>query len=106
LTTFVEVPLPAGGSLIVESSSAPETGVVRAGRARDVAAMAAETFESAIDRLKSAADAVVSKMDTLAKRPNEVTVQFAVKLGTEIGVVIANTSAEANLTLQVKWTRD
>ncbi|MEU0947240.1 CU044_2847 family protein [Streptomyces canus] len=102
MTAFVEVPLPDGGSLIVEQSG-DDVGVVRAGRMRDVAEMATESFESALERLRTAADAVHSRMQSLSAKPSEITVEFAVKLGTSVGVVIANTNAEANLTLTLRW---
>ncbi|MFI0479568.1 CU044_2847 family protein [Actinomadura sp. 9N215] len=102
MATYVEVPLPEGGSLIVEQGE-EEGGIVRAGRVRDVADMATETFEAAMDRLRTAAEAVNTKMRSLQQPPADITVQFSVKLGTAVGVVIANTSAEANLTVTLRW---
>jgi hypothetical protein len=100
---YVEIPLADGESLIVESSEV-RAGTVQAGRLRDVAGAATETFESAMTRLRSAADSVVRRMRDMAHPPDEVTVEFAVKLATQAGVVIANTSAEANLSVTLKWT--
>lgn len=105
MVTFVEVPLPDGGSLIVEQR-ADEDGVVRAGRVRDVAAMATETLESALDRLRGAAEAINAKMQDLSIAPSEITVEFSIKLGTAVGVVIANSSVEANLTVTLHWARE
>jgi hypothetical protein len=100
---FVEVPLPHGLGLIVESDDVT-SGTVLAGRLHDLAESATETFESAMNRLGVAAGAVISRMHEMAQQPDEVTVQFAVKLATQAGVVIANTSAEANLSVTLKWT--
>ncbi|MFD9949571.1 CU044_2847 family protein [Nonomuraea sp. NPDC059023] len=100
---YVEIPLADGESLIVESVEV-RAGTVQAGRLRDVAGTATETFESAMTRLRSAADSVVRRMSDMARPPDEVTVGFAVKLATQAGVVIANTSAEANLSVTLKWT--
>lgn len=101
MTGFVEVPLPDGGSLIVERVN--DEDIVRAGRIRDVTGMAAETFESALGRLRSAAEMVRSSLQETALPPSEVTVEFAVKLGTAMGVVVANTTAEANLRVAMRW---
>jgi Trypsin-co-occurring domain 1 len=104
VTTYVEVPLPDGGSLIVEQSGDGE-GIVRAGRVRDVATMATETLESALDRLRGAAEAINAKMQDLSMAPSDITVEFGVKLGTAVGVVIANSNVEANLTVTLHWAR-
>jgi hypothetical protein len=100
---FVEVPLPDGTSLVVETVDI-RPGTVPAGRLHDLADSAAETFDSAMRRLRSAAGSVVWRMREMAQPPDEVTVTFAVRLATQAGVVIANTSAEANLSVTLKWT--
>lgn len=106
MASFVEVPLPDGGSLIVEASGELDDGVVRAGRAQRIADAASESFESALDRVRLAAAAVRDKLSDPGVSPGEVTVEFAIKLGTAAGVVVANASAEANLKVMLRWTKD
>ncbi|WP_204042975.1 CU044_2847 family protein [Acrocarpospora phusangensis] len=104
---FVEVPLPDGTVLIVEAADQPRVGgVVAAGRLHDVASAATESFEMAVTRLQSAAGAIVGRMSGMVQPPSEVTVEFGVKLATAAGVVIASTSAEANLKVVLRWTND
>jgi Trypsin-co-occurring domain 1 len=101
---FVEVPLPDGGSLIVEQVGSGQ--VVRAGgRVERVADAVGESFESAVDRVKRAAQVVHDRMQEAASPPDEVTVEFALKLAAELGVVVASSSVEANLKLVVRWTK-
>jgi hypothetical protein len=100
---FIEVPVVGASALVVEAEeSAP--GVVPAGRLHDVTGAATETFDRAMIRLRGAAANAVQHMRQMVDPPDEVTVQFAVKLATQAGVVIANTSAEANLSVTLKWT--
>jgi hypothetical protein len=99
---FVEVPLPDGLGLVVETVDI-RPGTVPAGRLHDLADSAAESFDSAMNRVRNAAGTVVQRMNAMAQPPDEVTVEFAVKLATQAGVVIANTSAEANLTVRLSW---
>jgi hypothetical protein len=106
VTKFVEVPLPGGGSLIVEATEDLDDAVVRAGRAQQVVDAASESFESALDRVRLAATVVHDKLNDLEVAPNEVTVEFAIKLGTAAGVVVASASAEANLKVLMRWTRE
>jgi Trypsin-co-occurring domain 1 len=98
---FVEVPLPGGGSLIVEQGE--DEHVVRAGRAQQIAQTAGESFESALDRVKRAAMVVHDKLQGTPTPPDEVVVEFSIKLAAEVGVVVASSSAEANLKLVMRW---
>lgn len=100
METFFEVPLPNGGSLIVEGS---EEIVVQAGRGRRVGDLVEESFVSAIDRVTRAAHVVRERVLAMETAPDEITVEFAIKLATEIGVVVANSTAEANLRLVMRW---
>ncbi|MGH3899334.1 MAG: CU044_2847 family protein [Pseudonocardiaceae bacterium] len=102
MNEFVEVPLPDGLSLVVETVEI-RPGTVPAGRLHDLAESATETFDSAMNRLRAAGGTIVRRMRDMEQPPDEVTVQFAVKLATQAGVVIANTSAEANLSVTLKW---
>ena len=106
MASFVEVPLPEGGSLIVEASGELDDAVVRAGRVQQIADAASESFESALDRVRLAAAAVRSKLSDLEVPPSEVTVEFSIKLGTAAGVVVASASTEANLKVLLRWTKE
>ena len=39
----------------------------------------------------------------MSERPSEVAVEFSVQLAAEAGVVIASTSATANMKVTLKW---
>ena len=61
------------------------------------------------DGMKLAHDCAVSVVHTIRQmpdnvRPNEFEVQFAVKLNSEVGAVIAKMSTEAQLQISMKWT--
>jgi NTP-dependent ternary system trypsin peptidase co-occuring protein len=103
---FVEVPLPDGQSLVVEAAEEPSDEVIRAGHVRELTADIAESFEAALDRVRHAACVVVQRMRSMESRPDEVSVEFAIKLGAEAGVVIARSAIEANLTVRIQWNRD
>jgi hypothetical protein len=100
---FVEVQLPDGASLVVEAAEEPSDDVVRAGYAHEVAADVAESFEAAMERVRHAASVVFERMRSIDHRPDEMSVEFAIKLGAQAGVVIAKTAVEANLTVRLHW---
>jgi hypothetical protein len=106
LARFVEVPIRDGRSLIVEVAEEPSDEVVRAGVARELTANLAESFEAALERVRSASAVIIERMRSIEQLPDEVGVEFAIKLGAEAGVVIAKSAVEANLTVRVKWSRD
>ncbi len=64
-----------------------------------------ETFEGALDKVRDAAEAMVSRLCSLTKPPDEMEVEFGVKLSAEAGAVIAKAATEANFTISLKWTK-
>jgi len=64
-----------------------------------------ETFETALDRVRYAAETMLDRLTSLTKPPDEVTVEFGVKLNAETGAVIAKAATEANFTITLKWNR-
>jgi hypothetical protein len=52
-----------------------------------------------------ARSAVVTKLRGLADQPDEMVVEFGIKLGAKAGVVIASADTEANFTVSLTWRR-
>lgn len=102
MDSFVEVALPGGGSLIVEHVD--DEAVVEASRGRRVADFLEESFESALDRVARAAETARERALALGTPPDEITVEFAINLAAAIGVVVANSTAEANMKLVFRWS--
>lgn len=103
---LVEFPLEAGGAVIVEVEEAElEAGVVRASRPGEIAARAAQTFEAALEKIKPAASAIIAKLRSLSDPPDEMEVEFGLKLSAEAGAVVASSSIQAHYTVTLKWKR-
>lgn len=106
---LVEFPLEGGGSVVVDVDGPAlaygETvrGDVTRGRADDVVARTGETFEAAFERIRPAATAAIGSLRTMTDRPQEVEIEFGIKLSAEIGAVIAHTAAEANFRVTLRW---
>lgn len=102
---YIEFPLENGESIVIEVAEVePEYGTIKAGRAEDVAEKAKQTFEQALDRVKPAVDAVMSRLRTL--QPDEVDVEFGIKLNTKAGAFIASAGTEANFKVTLTWKRE
>ena len=103
---LIEFPLEEGGSVWVEvDEPEPPGGVVRAARPTEMMTKASQTFEEALDRIRPAADVLIAKLRGLSDPPDEMAVQFGLKLSAEAGAVVAAASAEANYTVTLTWKR-
>ena len=100
---LVEFPMADGQSVIVEMDDEQAVGFTPAAvQPGEIAATAAASFESAVDRLLPAMQVISDRMRQLT--PAELTVAVGVKLTAEAGVIIAKASGEANFTVTLKWT--
>jgi len=103
---LVEFPLEDGTAIMVEVDAAEAaTPRVRGASPIEVAEKAAQTFEGSLERIKPAAAAIVSKLRELGDQPQEIAVEFGIKLSATAGVVIASTGMEANFKVSLTWKR-
>ncbi|MHB8629614.1 MAG: CU044_2847 family protein [Aggregatilineales bacterium] len=102
---YVEFPLSGGGTVVVEVDEPGSRGSQEAGlRPGEIAERAGQTFKQALDRIKPTADAILSRLHSLIQKPDEIEVEFGLKLSAEAGMVIASGAVEANYTVRLKWT--
>ena len=100
--------LPDGSSIVaeVDDESYDSSRVMRGGGASsEIVVKANESFESALDRVRWAAEGLLNRLTTLTSPPDELEVEFGVKLNAETGAVIAKAATEANFRVNLKWTR-
>jgi hypothetical protein len=87
-----------GGIFTPESAPAPAATT-------EIVVKANATFETALDRIRSASESMLNRLTSLAQPPDELAIEFGVKLNAETGAVIAKAATEANFTIHMKWTR-
>ncbi len=93
------------GTVVVEvDEPVAAGGVERASRQGEVAETAQQTLEAALRRIRPAARAVIATLAELS--PDEVEVEFGIKLGTKTGAIIASADAEATYKVTLKWSGD
>lgn len=102
---LLEFPLEEGGSIFVEVESTSLDQLIPASLPGDVAAKVALTLEAALDRVQPAAKAIVSKLRGLVDPPDEVSVEFGIKMSASAGAVIASADTEANFKVNLTWKR-
>jgi Trypsin-co-occurring domain 1 len=109
MAKYVDFPLDGTQSIRVEIES-PEAsgGVVRGGGSRgtqEVIESASVAFDKALAKLKPMCAAIVRQIRDSVEQPEEVEVEFGVKLSAEAGIILTSTSGEANLKISVKWKK-
>jgi len=106
-TSLLRVPLENtdGAYIIAEVDDSDLDGIelVAGGRRRGIDT-SAETFSDALGKVEPAIELVLSKLRKAA--PDEITVDFGLKIGGEAGIIWAKGTAEAHLTVSVTWKRD
>lgn len=99
---IAEFPLQNGDRVFVEIVEIEDEGRGRVSRGERII-KAKMTLEDALDDVKSSAEAVLNKLRNLSELPDEIEVEFGIKLDTEIGAFIASAGLEAHYRVAMKW---
>ncbi len=102
---LVEFPLEEGGTILVEVEMPEGAGMVPAARG-EVVQRAQQTFEAALEKVRPAAQAIIKKLRALHDPPDEIEVEFGLKMSAETGAVIAAAGVEANYKVTLTWKRE
>ena len=62
-----------------------------------------ESFEKALDAVRPAAEKLMQTINGLLIRPEEVEIEFGIKLSGKVGALIASTSTEGHFNVKLKW---
>jgi len=103
---LIEFPLEDGDTILVEVDVPEEAGMVPAARGEEVIQRARQTFEQALEKVRPAAQAIVRQLRALYDPPDEIKVEFGLKMSAEAGALIAAASAEANYQVTLTWKRE
>jgi hypothetical protein len=105
LKRFVEFPLEDNGTIVVEVNE-PEGvgGTQRATREGEKEPeKAPQTFEQALSKIRPATDKVITTLQGLVQKPDEIEMEFGFSLSAEAGVIIASASTQANYKVTLRW---
>ena len=106
MNRLIEFDLEEGGSILVEGEAkGPEPGgMVPASRGvEEVPEKARQSFEAALDKVRPAAAAIIKKLRALHDPPDEVEVEFGLKMSAEAGAFVAAAGVEANYKVTLTW---
>jgi hypothetical protein len=107
MAELAQFPLSGGGVVVVETDAADLSArrVMRGSGTEAVIATANATFESALQTVRAAAEGILNQLRSLAEPPDEVAVEFGVKMTVETGAVIAKASSDANFKINLTWKK-
>lgn len=94
------------GTVRVETDEPQPKGPQVVSRGDQVVAKASETFEAALSGIRPIAEGIVAQTAGLASAPRTVEASFGIKLSGEMGVLLASTTAEANIQIKLTWERE
>lgn len=100
---LVEVPVEGGGRLVVEAGPAllPSDLELAAPRPGRIVAQARESLEESLDQIQPALAALAGRLRAMA--PEELTVEFGLTFGAEVGLFIASGTGEVHLNVTLSW---
>lgn len=102
---LIEYDTADGNGIVIELDEPEGEGMVRASRPGEIAEKARQTFEEAVARIKPATIAIISQLRDMTVAPDEIDVEFGIKMSVKAGAIIASTDAEANFKVAMKWKR-
>lgn len=103
---LIEFDLQEGGVIVVEvDEPEPVSGFELTGHPGEIVTKTCQTFETVLERIKPTASAIIGKLRSLSDPPDEMTVEFGLKMSAEAGAVIAAAAAEANYKVTLAWKR-
>lgn len=95
-----------GGAVLVEVAEPAAGGpVTRGGRPAAMISDAGESLEQVLGRIGPVVQGVVSKLRESADWPEQVEVEFAVKISADSNVIIARAGGEANFRVLMRWSK-
>lgn len=101
---YVEYEVEGGKSIIIEVEDAAP-GLVPATSAGEVVAKSEQRFEQALEAVGPIAEKILAKLSDITRVPDQIDVEFGLKLGMKAGAVVASGSTEANLKVSLSWKR-
>ncbi|MGW0959982.1 CU044_2847 family protein [Streptomyces gelaticus] len=77
--------------------------VGRGERANQILGRAGSSIEEALDQIREFGAQSLTRLTDLPRKPDKVTIEVAIKLSAEAGVMVAKAATEANFRVAMEW---
>jgi hypothetical protein len=104
---LIEFQLADGSTVLVEAEetvTSPKT--MRGSASTSIAQRAEQTFEGALENIKPVAAAFIAKLNEIVNPPQQIAVEFGIKLSAKAGAFIASADTEANFKVTLTWKHE
>lgn len=92
------------GVAFIEVDSTDEEEYGRVGKgAREVSTRSSRSFNSAIAMIRPITESFIQEFQQLSKTPDEILIEFGIKLSSTSGVVITSSESVSNFRITLKW---
>ena len=105
MSELVEYELGDGSRILIEVEERSTGPVMRGGRAQDLVTKADSTLEQALSKIGPVTAAAFAQLRNVAEPPDEIDIEFGVKLSADVGAIIARTGGEANFQISLRWRK-
>jgi hypothetical protein len=92
------------GTVVAELDD-KDPGIERAAREGGQIVQALTNLDGPLEHIRRLAGTTISKFQELAERPDEIELEFGVRLNAQAGAVIARTEAEGHLQVTLTWRK-
>jgi hypothetical protein len=104
MTRLIEFPLEDGDFILVEVDDTElGEGIIEASDNGDILTRATKTFEEALSKIKPVAVAITNRLKGLSEPPDEIEIEFGLKMDAKAGAFLAATTIGANYKVTLTW---
>ena len=102
---LIEFPLDNNETILVEVDISEENkyGERKVSRKGDLIKQATLNFKDSLLKIEPVAETIIGRLTRLSKHPEEIEVDFGIKMNAEAGAIIASSGIEANFEIKLKW---
>lgn len=104
MADLLEFKSELGTTVLVETADPAHSGPLTRGGRGAAVAEAGKSLESMLGQLGPTVRGIVSELRASTDWPDEVEVEFAVKVSADSNVIIARAGGEANFRIAVRWS--
>lgn len=102
MPTLVELPVENGSVIVeVDEADVPSELTLASTQPGETAARLGTTLEQALEKLYPTIAALTNRLQQAG--PEDIEIEFSLKVGGETGLIVAKGSVEANFTVKLSW---
>lgn len=102
---LMEFAMDDGSVVLAEVDEVPTFGQVPVSAGDNTIRRAQKSFKEATQSIRPIANSILGSLQTIEVAPDEINVEFGIKLEGQAGVILAAASTEANLVVKLTWKK-